>query len=334
MAPAIAQEHVRSIGYFRGGPVATDQFQAESVIDGRYRVIRELGSGGQAIVLLAEHVVLRRLLALRIARSATDERAARVYDEAATLAHISHPNIIRIDDAGRLPDGRPYTACEWIDGQTLTQLSATGQCGLLDALEVVIHLADAVATLHGAGIIHRDLKPGNVLVPCRAGVPLYGTARLIDFGVLGHLRDDVDGVAPLTPSGRNSGTALYSAPEQALGRSQSRATDVFSLGAMLFALIYRYAPMAPNGSFSLFTVNVAGQQLDLPVVIDRLAADIVVPDEAFVPPSLRDAIARALRNNPQERTQSAALLRDELRLALADLRDDNHAGAAPGRQSR
>jgi serine/threonine-protein kinase len=305
---------------------ATAEHVVGSVVDGRYRVLGHLGRGGQAVVLCVEHMILKRPLALKISHATAANRVRRVLNEAELLARIDHPTIIRIYDAGVLADGRPFTVCELVDGATLEELVDGGRCDLQDALEVIAVLSDAADTLHRMGIIHRDLKPSNVLIPTDRGAPAYALARLIDFGVLGHLDKETGVEQRATRSGRTSGTALFSAPEQASGRAQTPATDVFALAAMLFSFLYGHPPMVPAGTISLFSIECAGERLDLPMVIDRLTAEIDVPERADVPSDVRRVLEKALRNDPSERMQSAGELRDELRSCLRRVRNETELG--------
>jgi eukaryotic-like serine/threonine-protein kinase len=217
------------------------------VIDGRYRLRRELGRGGAGAVFEAVHVFTQRLVALKIVHCDGDpttrhELQSRLLREAHALATARHPGIVDLLDAGVGQDGVPYLVLERLEGRTLEGLLASrGKLSATDTGAIGLQLADALGAAHEAGVVHRDVKPGNVfLVRDANGVE---QTKLVDFGIA-HLR------APLTEpritcAGALIGTPEYMAPEQLLGADDVDARcDVYALGVTLFECLTGTVPYA------------------------------------------------------------------------------------------
>ena len=224
------------------GAASADAASGEQI--GPYRLERTLGSGGMGSVWLAERVdgVLKRRVALKLphlggTRAALAERMAR---ERNILAALEHPNIARLYDAGVAADGRPYLALEYVEGESIDRYCARQSLGVPQRLELVLQVARAVAYAHQHLVVHRDLKPSNILVDAA------GQVHLLDFGIAKLL--DAGGGSE-TPVTRFVGTPLtpeYASPEQILGEPISTASDVYSLGVVLFELLTGTRPHAPE----------------------------------------------------------------------------------------
>ena len=216
----------------------------------RYRIVERIASGGMGTVYLAEDSVLGRRVALKIldVPDASGELAARLLREAKILAHLEHPGIVPVHDAGTLADGRVFYAMKLVEGERLDQLVSRGQ-SLPDRLRLFQRICDAVAFAHVRGILHRDLKPENIMVGS------FGEVLVMDWGIAKSLRGDrgLDAATPLneanlardagdsaiTAHGAILGTPGYMAPEQARGEvgSLDERSDVYSLGAILQFLL-------------------------------------------------------------------------------------------------
>lgn len=264
----------------------------------RYRLGRELGRGGAGIVFEAFDAELARTVAWKTLRSdarldaAASERFRR---EARACARLRHPHVVAIHDAGET-DGRPWYAMELVPGGTLAaRLRARTQPPLPELLRGLAGIADGLAALHVAGLVHRDVKPSNVLVR------EDGSFALADFG----LARALDGSGP-TLSGQVLGSPPYMSPEQALGRLDAvdARTDVYALGATVFHAVTGAPP---------FSGDDPGEVLRRVRVERPPRASSRV---AGLPRDLDAVLARALAKRPEDRTPSAAALRDDL-LALA-----------------
>ena len=212
----------------------------ESRSVGRYQLRSKIASGGMGEVWAAYHAALKRDVAVKLihVRPGFDQRAVERFErEVRTLAELTHPNTIRVFDYGATAAGVWYYAMELLDGENLQQVIARE--GAMDpqrAIRLVAQAAEAVAEAHTHGIVHRDIKPANLVLVQTAGAGEY--VKLIDFGIARDANDD----SALTATGMVIGTPGYIAPEILSGASASSRADVFSLGAVLYALVTGVAP--------------------------------------------------------------------------------------------
>ena len=217
---------------------------------GVYRPLRELGRGGFGVVYLAERVddefrmeVAVKLLHRRGSlpgaghRTALHDLERRLLRERQILANLKHPNIARLLDVGTAADGRPFLVMEYVDGEPIDRWCDSRGLDVRARVKLLLAVCQAVAHAHRALVVHRDLKPSNILVDAE------GTPKLLDFGIAKLLRSD-DGV-PLpdaTRTGRLALTPEYASPEQIRGRALTTASDVYSLGVLLYRLLTGAAP--------------------------------------------------------------------------------------------
>src|SRR5262249_10217854 len=202
---------------------------------GPYVLERQLGAGGMASVWLAERTdgLLKRKVALKLPHvgAALPGLAERMTRERNILAALEHPDIARLYDAGIAADGRPYLALEYVAGEPIDRYCDTHAVDLPGRIRFVVQVARAVAYAHAHLVVHRDLKPSNIQVDEQ------GQVHLLDFGIAKLLDEQAGDEAPLT---RIAGTALtpeYASPEQLRGDVVSTASDVYSLGVVLFELL-------------------------------------------------------------------------------------------------
>jgi eukaryotic-like serine/threonine-protein kinase len=260
---------------------------AAARVVGRYELVRPLGHGAMATVDLAHDVELDRPVALkRLAENlARDEDLRRRFlREARLAARLAHPNVVRVFDVGE-DEGRPFIAMEYVEGETLADLSA--RRGPLPAAETAtlgMQACAGLAAAHAAGLVHRDVKPQNLLL----GVD--GVLKLGDFGIaVGH-----EGTR-LTLAGTVLGTAGYLAPEQARGEQVTAAADIYALGAVLYELLTAEPPRA---AVSLTELG-AADGFRPPDVSRRLPG---------APSELVQAVTACLSERPEDRPPSAAAL--------------------------
>jgi predicted Ser/Thr protein kinase/WD40 repeat protein len=268
---------------------------------GPYEVVRELGRGGMGVVYEVRHPDIPRPLALKlILGEAHPQALARFGREAQVMARIRHPGVVTVHQLTRVAEG-PILVSDLIDGKSLARLIKEALPGTLAsrrAATLVRALADAVEAVHAQGVLHRDLKPDNVIVR-EDDSPV-----VLDFGIA---RDE--SAEKLTQTGQLLGTPAYMSPEQAEGGSPSRlgpATDVYSLGAILFALLAGRPPF--EGATSAFEM-----------VKKVLTEEPRWPsqDRPGVPRGLEAICRRAMARDPRSRHPSAAALRDDLDAFLA-----------------
>lgn len=215
---------------------------------GAYRVVRELGRGGMGSVYLAERAdeEFEQRVALKLVRRGmdTEEIVRRFRSERQILAHLDHPNIAKLFDGGTTEDGRPYFIMEYIEGQPIDEYCDERKLPTRERLELFQKVCSAVHFAHQNLIVHRDLKPGNILVTA-GGVP-----KLLDFGIA-KLLDPDQALFALTRAEQRLMTPEYASPEQVRGDAITTASDVYSLGVLLYGLLtgrrpYRRATQDPR----------------------------------------------------------------------------------------
>ena len=209
------------------GPVVGDQVR----YFGDYELLEEIARGGMGVVFKARQINLNRIVALKMILSgelAGKEEVQRFKSEAESAARLDHPGIVPIFEIGEI-SGQHYFSMGFVEGESLADRLSDGPLPPREAAELMVKISQAVAYAHDKGVIHRDLKPANVLID-KDGMP-----RVTDFG----LAKKVEGDSELTRTGQIIGTPAYMPPEQASGRLDEVGplADVYSLGAMLYALL-------------------------------------------------------------------------------------------------
>jgi serine/threonine-protein kinase len=200
---------------------------------GAYRILREIGRGGMGSVYLAARAddAFQKLVALKVIQRGLfpDYIAQRFRQERQILAMLEHPNIARLLDGGATDDGQQYFVMEYIEGEPIDQYAKTQGLSVAERLKLFQGVCSAVSYAHQRLIIHRDIKPANVLVDKE------GSPRLLDFGIAKLLSSEAGGETTLTGFGPL--TPEYASPEQVRGEPITTATDVYSLGVLLYWLL-------------------------------------------------------------------------------------------------
>src|SRR5262245_34225654 len=280
---------------------------------GAYEIVRQIGAGGMGEVYRAHDPKLKRDVALKILpeHTAADlERRARFEREAQSIAALNHPNIVTIhsvEDA----DGVLFLTMELVEGQPLDHLIAKGGMPLPRVLALAIPLADAVSTAHQKGITHRDLKPANVMVTGDGRVKVldFGLAKLVETEPADVLASGLV-TAVSSGEGRIVGTVAYMSPEQAEGKRIDARSDIFSLGVLRYELATGERPVTGEPPAS----TISSILRDTP----RSIADL----NRGMPRDLALIVRRCLAKDPEQRTQTAKDLRNQ----LADLQHTVDSG--------
>jgi serine/threonine-protein kinase len=200
-----------------------------SLINGRFRLDEQVGSGGMSTVYRAFDETLQRTVAIKLMHrslSGDPQQLERFRREARAAARLSHPHVVTVIDAGE-DDGHPYIVFEFVDGETLKgRIKRSGPLPVVEAVAYAIEIGRALGAAHAERLVHRDVKPQNVLIDPD------GRAKVTDFGIARSLED-----GGLTATGRVLGTTDYVSPEQALGEDVTAESDVYSLGIVLYEML-------------------------------------------------------------------------------------------------
>ncbi len=255
---------------------------------GPFQIVRELGYGGMGVVFLAVRAQgeFEQRVALKMLRSDVNPQSVlrRFEQERRILSRLEHPSIARLIDGGEGAAGQPYLAMEYVDGQPIDAWCRDRQPSLHQKLKLIEQVCAAVHYAHQRLVVHRDIKPGNILVTAD------GAVKLLDFGVASLLEE---------PSGPITGllmTPEYASPEQVTGAGVTTASDVYSLGVVLFQLVSGSLPYTPQTSG--------------PLDIARAICEQVPPSPTGT--DLDDVILKALDKDPAQRYESAAALAADL----------------------
>ncbi|MFL5864343.1 MAG: Stk1 family PASTA domain-containing Ser/Thr kinase [Solirubrobacteraceae bacterium] len=219
-----------------------------TMVDGRYRVLSRLGSGGMADVFLAEDQQLGRKVALKLLHhrfSEDPDFVERFRREAQAAAGLQHPNVVSVYDRGSFDDTY-YIAMEYLPGRSLKQLiREEAPLDPLRAIDITIQILKAARFAHRRGVIHRDLKPHNVIVDDS------GHAKVTDFGIARA------GASDMTETGSIMGTAQYLSPEQAQGHPVSAASDLYSVGVVLYEMLTGRVPFEAESAVTIALKHVS-----------------------------------------------------------------------------
>ena len=275
---------------------------------GPYRIQRLIARGGMGRVYLAvreddyEQKVALKLVDQKVASL---EALERFLEERQILARLEHPNIARILDGGTTDDNLPFFVMEHVDGEPVVQYCTDRGLSLRQRLELFQQICRVVHFAHQNLVVHRDLKPSNILISTE-GVP-----KLLDFGIAAFLEDAAAAVqeesSPLTPA--------YASPEQVLGQPMTTATDIYSLGVLLYELVVGWLPHRPDRLNDPPRPSKVVQRSTMhPISARALAGDL-------------DAVVlKAMQKQPQDRYVSAAQFAEDLRRHLNDLPLEAHPG--------
>ena len=275
-----------------GAPSSGRDPLIDSTVDGRWRILHQLGVGAFGTVYLAERVGLGRQVALKLLHeeySANNEYVRRFAREARALSRLQHVNCVSVLDVGSHKD-RPYIVMELVAGAPLTEELGTPAMTTARAVALIRQVLLGVGHAHGHGIIHRDLKPDNIMITELAGVG--EVVKILDFG-FAHIND-----ARLSQSNANvvPGTPSYMSPEQVHGFKTDPRTDLYSTGVLLYELCVGVRPFAAAEAFELLRMH-----RDDPPPPPRTAA---IGRQISEP--LERVILQALAKNPDERYPDAA----------------------------
>jgi serine/threonine-protein kinase len=262
----------------------TAHLEPHGIVDGRYRLVCRIGSGGMADVWCADDQELGRRVALKVLHprfAANPEFVERFRREASHAAGLQHPNIVAVYDRGEW-DGAGYIAMEYVEGPTLKEIvRERGPLPPELAVDLVVQVLRAARYAHKHGIVHRDLKPHNVILDEE------GRIKVTDFGIARA------GASEMTETGAVMGTAHYLSPEQAQGKPVDSRSDLYSIGVMLYELLTGRVPFDAESPVS--------------IAVQHVSEPPVPPSQVnpSVPPALEAVTLRAMAKRPEDRFQDA-----------------------------
>jgi eukaryotic-like serine/threonine-protein kinase len=287
-----------------------------------YRILEQLGQGGQATAYKAEDIRLQRLVVIKtlLPELAATESARRRFEREARLASaLDHPNICAIFDIGET-EGLYYIVMPFIAGPTLKQVINNHPLAVNAALSIAIQIADALSAAHARGIVHRDIKPSNIIVNEQ------GQVKVLDFGLAKMIEGDDASNSLLhdksmTEIGVPYGTMGYGSPEQATGERVDHRTDVFSLGVLLYEMLTGQQPFTGRNRIEIFHAVINA--------MPRPLREWQPGAPPLLQARLQAILDRALAKEPAERFATMAGLRDELKVLSRELTPDASASPMP-----
>ncbi|HMJ50775.1 MAG TPA: serine/threonine-protein kinase [Polyangiaceae bacterium] len=289
------------------GPMAApDPFIGRDILNGEFRILEKIGTGGMGSVYKANQTAMNRPVAVKILHPKLTNRkdlVSRFRREAKAMSHLSHPNTVRVLLYGELEDSSLYIVMEYLEGKNLNQTVRTeGAMPAERALPILIQVCEALEEAHRAGIVHRDMKPENVFLCTQGGLTDF--PKVLDFGLAKVTEREMrPGSIMLTQEGMVFGTPEFMSPEQAQGRTLTPSSDIYSLAVILYELLTGKLP---------FDARTPIEFLQLHVTAPPIPLNERVPGRTF-DPALADVIAHALLKRPEERYQSGGELSAALR---------------------
>jgi serine/threonine-protein kinase len=287
-------------------------------LDEKYRLDERLGTGGMGTVYRATHLLIDRPVAIKLLnpRYVEDEAAqVRFRREARAAGRIQHTNAVTVTDFGRTSDGFVYIVMELLEGRTLRDVLAhDAPLDTARSVSMMLQISAAVGAAHEAGVIHRDMKPANIFIVQRKDAPPY--IKVLDFGIAKLAADalDDDDTNTLTQVGAMIGTPRYMSPEQCDGAKLTPASDVYSLGIILYEMLTGTTPF--NGTSP---IAIAIKHSQTP---PRSPREFV----ATIPLALEEVVLHALEKRPEDRPADANAFRSEL-YAVAERLGLEHAAS-------
>jgi serine/threonine-protein kinase len=273
----------------KGDPGSTPGDLEGTVLGGKYRIGRKIGSGGIGVVYAAEHVTLGHEVAVKVLRGAAardGSEIARLRREAYIQVHVEHPNVARVLDLDQMPDGSIYVVMERLVGRSLAdKLSRDKLLAPGLAVPIFIDVCRALQAAHDKGVVHRDLKPGNIFL-CEDGL-----AKVLDFGM-----SKLASAESLTQAGYTLGTPEYMAPEQCIGAQVEPRTDLYALGVVMYEALTGSLPISAKNRRELLDLH----QRQIPTSLRVRRPDLPIPEQ------LDFAVMKCLKKRTNERPRNAA----------------------------
>jgi len=284
-----------------------DNLRPGSMIDGRYKILRELGSGGLSTVYLGRHELMKKDFAIKVLQikySSEAKMVQRFQREARAASSLSHPNLVAVHDFNIGDDGQAYMVMEFLEGSSLSDfLKQNGPIPWQKAVPLFLQICEGLNHAHANGVIHRDLKPGNVmLLPSDEESSLQ--PKIVDFGFA---KVTEEAGQQLTHTGEVFGSPLYMSPEQCEGKRMDKRSDLYALGCIMYQCLAGRPPF--QGDSIMSTLFKQMQE-----------APPAVPEQFAVPDWLENIIQKLLAKNAEDRYQNAVDVIVALNVGLATMK--------------
>lgn len=278
------------------------------ILDGRYKIVELIGSGGMGAVYKAREIALERFIALKILKnsSMSEEDQARFEREGKIVSELSHQNIVNFYRFGFAPDGTPYIAMECLQGRTLRDLlNSEGQLNWHRIARIVVQICRALEFTHGHSIVHRDLKPENIML---LDSPVPETVKLLDFGLATFMPAAVESYQKITNTGQLVGSVNYISPEQCAGKKVDHRADIYSLGCIMYEAVSGRLPHDADNPLGVVYKHVNTEP-------DKFGAFL---EYHSIPLAFEKIVFRSLEKDPDKRYASVAELVFELEKLMQD----------------
>lgn len=276
------------------------------ILDGKYKIVEFLGAGGMSTVYKARHIVLDKILALKLLQPHLLGNARfvqRFQREAQAMARMQHPNLLTVHECGFL-EGVPFLLLDFIDGKSLDILIAErARLSVGQMIAIILQVSDGLINAHDNGIVHRDIKPANIMIS--ENVKGRELVKVVDFGLAKMLESEQSVIQQkISREGNSAGSPMYMSPEQCVGDPADARTDIYALGCVMYECLTGNPPLF--GATVLETFNKVMNEKPLPV------STLVE-----VPPELDELILKCLEKKPEDRPSSVL----EFRTALKDIKE-------------
>ncbi|MBX9690599.1 MAG: serine/threonine-protein kinase [Candidatus Obscuribacterales bacterium] len=274
-------------------------------IDGKYLILERLGQGGMSAVYKAEHVLMKRMVAVKVmhAHLKTDPLSVKRFEqESWTSGSLKHPNLVTVHDSGKTEDGSLYLVMDHIEGHSLDdELSKHGRLAHMRACKIFLQAADGLEMVHQNGIIHRDIKPSNIMI---SDLPDGSEiVRIVDFGIAKVVDESGDLMQKLTQTGQVFGSPLYMSPEQCQGIPLDKRSDIYALGCVMYEAICGEPPLVGVNPLETMKRHI----FDIPPSFNQVDSNLRVPVR------LEALVFKMMEKDPAKRYQDLAEFKQDLK---------------------
>jgi serine/threonine-protein kinase len=297
-------------------PILTDTLIG-TVLEDKYEIQEKLGTGGMGLVYKAKHLLMKRLVAIKLMLPQYASNAValkRFQHEAQAASHLNHPNILTVYDFGVTPQGLPYLVMDLLEGTNLSSvLESDGYLRPTRAINIFAQTCSALAHAHQKNVIHRDLKPGNIMLVEYEGRKDW--VQIVDFG-MAKILQAVDGEKEdLTKAGEVFGSPMYMSPEQCMAKELDARSDIYSMGCVMYRTLTGKPAVQGSTAMECFNKHANGEP-------DAFAS---VCPEFNLSPNLESIVFKAMAKDPADRFQTMLELRDAL---MGEAQDPNEISSS------